>query len=401
MQRRTVALAAFLAIAATPAAAQDPGTIELGAFGRYTRFASGGVPLTNHVGVGIRAGYFLSPLLSAEFDVSRTQTHNRVANAGFVTYYPFHLRGVLNLPFSDRLSGMVGVGPMVNRYGKSGGENDLGLGGLAGVRARLASMLALRLDATADYTLHRGSGGNRYWNFGLQAGLSVLLGVKPGESGTADSDGDGVANARDRCPDTPAGSAVDASGCTRRADTDNDGVIDINDLCPNTPAGAKVDVNGCSGTEPKDTTTAAPPAPPAGAAAEGDLDGDGVANAADRCPSSRPGEVVDALGCRVVFGQGQTVLVAPELLFERGSATPGDAGRQLLFQIAQALAAHPDWSVEVAGFSDDADPALGRQRAEAVKAYLVERGAPADRLSVQGYPSPGGATAGRLELRQR
>jgi outer membrane protein OmpA-like peptidoglycan-associated protein len=405
MLRRTVALTAFVVIsaagAAAPAAAQDRGAVELGAFGRYTRFAAGGVALANHAGVGGRAGLFLSPLLSVELDASRTLTHNRFANAGFVTYYPFHLRGMVNLPFTERLSILVGAGPMINRYGRSGGENDLGLGGLAGVRLRLASLVALRLDATADYAIHRSAGGSRYWNLGLQAGLSVLLGMPAGVSGTADTDGDGVMNARDRCPGTPPATAVDANGCTRRADSDNDGVIDINDICPGTPAGTKVDVNGCTGTEPKDSTAAPASSPASSAAAASDTDGDGVPNVSDRCPSSRPGEAVDAVGCRAIFGTGQTILTAPELLFDRGSVALGDRARQRLHQVAEALAAHPEISVEVAGYSDDADAALGRERAEAVKVYLTGQGAPGDRITAQGYPSPGGATAGRLEIRQK
>jgi len=62
-----------------------------------------------------------------------------------------------------------------------------------------------------------------------------------------DSDGDGVNDDIDQCPNTPAGTVVDATGCAIviPSDSDGDGVIDVNDLCPNTPAGTTVDVNGC------------------------------------------------------------------------------------------------------------------------------------------------------------
>ena len=59
----------------------------------------------------------------------------------------------------------------------------------------------------------------------------------------ADSDGDGVNDSRDRCPNTPAGETVDASGCPM--DGDGDGVADRQDRCPETPAGARVDEQGC------------------------------------------------------------------------------------------------------------------------------------------------------------
>ncbi len=431
MRRRSVAFATALAcLTAGSAAAQDAGTVELGVFGRYTSFSSSGVPLTNYAGIGFRAGYFLSPMLSLEADVSRTRSHNRFANAGWVTYYPYHLRGVVHLPFSNRLSGMLGLGPVINSYRRSGHDSDLGIGGLAGVRIGLTRMIALRLDATADYALHRATGGDRYWNFGTQAGISVLLGTKRGESGAADADGDGISNALDRCPGSPAGSAVDPSGCTQRADTDRDGVIDINDLCPNTPSGAKVDANGCSGTEPKDQGNAAAPA--AGSTADSDndgimdsadkcpntpagqhvdtngcamgmdADGDGVMDDRDRCPSSRPGEAVDATGCRAIFAAGQTVMAVEDVTFEHGGSTLTDRARQTLYQVAQSLAAHAATAVEVAGFGDAAgDTQLGQARADTVRAYLMQNGVAEAQLTAKGYAPAEPAAAGRIELRQK
>ncbi len=58
-----------------------------------------------------------------------------------------------------------------------------------------------------------------------------------------DSDGDGVTDDADACPDTPQGAAVDARGCA--LDSDGDGVIDLLDECPDTPEGFKVDPVGC------------------------------------------------------------------------------------------------------------------------------------------------------------
>ncbi|MFV8816686.1 thrombospondin type 3 repeat-containing protein [Haliea sp. E17] len=51
----------------------------------------------------------------------------------------------------------------------------------------------------------------------------------------ADTDGDNVPDAADRCPDTPAGEPVDSEGCSaRQQDADNDGVSDALDACPGT-----------------------------------------------------------------------------------------------------------------------------------------------------------------------
>jgi len=73
-----------------------------------------------------------------------------------------------------------------------------------------------------------------------------------GNGGTVDTDGDGVPDADDRCPNTPAGETVDQFGCTQEQavlDDDNDGVLNASDTCPGTAAGATVDANGCSAAQ--------------------------------------------------------------------------------------------------------------------------------------------------------
>jgi len=66
-----------------------------------------------------------------------------------------------------------------------------------------------------------------------------------------DSDGDGVWDHLDQCPDTPKGVKVDEKGCpipkpaAGPLDSDGDGVPDDRDQCKATPQGAKVDDRGC------------------------------------------------------------------------------------------------------------------------------------------------------------
>ena len=94
-----------------------------------------------------------------------------------------------------------------------------------------------------------------------------------------DTDGDGITNDKDQCSGTPDGESVDANGCSEsQKDTDGDGVTDDIDTCPDTPDGENVDVNGCSDSQ-KDT------------------DGDGVTDDKDQCSGTPDGESVDANGC--------------------------------------------------------------------------------------------------------
>ena len=82
------------------------------------------------------------------------------------------------------------------------------------------------------------------------AGSSSNQGCPIEEEEPTDSDNDGVVDSDDQCDDTPSGVEVDNDGCptVQEEDSDNDGVVDADDLCPNTPASqvADVDTDGCS-----------------------------------------------------------------------------------------------------------------------------------------------------------
>ncbi len=66
---------------------------------------------------------------------------------------------------------------------------------------------------------------------------------KPAPPKPMDSDGDGVYDDKDQCPNTPGGVMVDRAGCIM--DPDKDGVYGYRDTCPETPRGAKVNARGC------------------------------------------------------------------------------------------------------------------------------------------------------------
>ena len=85
--------------------------------------------------------------------------------------------------------------------------------------------------------------------------------LNTGGNTTVDTDGDGVFDQDDLCPNTTAGVVVDEDGCevtTAPTDSDGDGVLDADDLCPNTPAGTTVDATGCEESDPVDPVNTAP-----------------------------------------------------------------------------------------------------------------------------------------------
>ncbi|MEA3251831.1 MAG: OmpA family protein [Pseudomonadota bacterium] len=178
-------------------------------------------------------------------------------------------------------------------------------------------------------------------------------------SNVVDSDGDGVPDDRDQCPNTPAGVAVNADGCP--LDTDGDGVPDYKDECPGTPAGVEVNASGC----PLDS------------------DGDGVPDYMDQCPDTPAGADVNALGC-------EADIVLRDVNFEFDSATLTSQAEMILDDVASKLAANENVRVRLEGYTDSIgseayNKDLSQRRAQSVKDYLISQGISANRMRAIGY----------------
>jgi outer membrane protein OmpA-like peptidoglycan-associated protein len=214
-----------------------------------------------------------------------------------------------------------------------------------------------------------------------------------------DSDADGVLDYLDRCANTPANARpVDAGGCP--LDSDRDGVADYLDRCANTVAGTQVDANGC-------------PAPR-------DADGDGVIDASDRCPNTPAGSRIDANGCplaeptavpapRGLPDVGQSMVLSAVQFLAAGSRLTA-ASQTVLDGIAAAMLAIPNSRWEVGGFTSSTGTRAGnlllsRQRARAVALYLMNRGVASGDLTAIGYGpenpvAPNNTADGRAQNRR-
>ena len=191
-----------------------------------------------------------------------------------------------------------------------------------------------------------------------------------------DSDGDGVMDGIDQCADSPKGATVDAKGCP--SDSDGDGVLDGLDQCPNTPKGATVDAKGC----PTDS------------------DGDGVMDGIDQCPNTPAGLKVDAMGCPIEVTEKETEMLDTGMIrlqnvnFETGKATLLPDSYAALDEVGGILLKWPQLSIEIGGHTDsrgrvEKNQSLSESRAQSVKNYLVDKfpGLATAQLTTRGYGS--------------
>ncbi len=208
-------------------------------------------------------------------------------------------------------------------------------------------------------------------------------------NGCPDTDGDGIEDSKDSCPNE-AGLA-EFNGCP---DADGDGVADKDDNCP-TVAGLKAlagcpDADGDGVTDADDScvNTAGP------AANKGcpwpDTDGDGVLDKDDNCVDVK-GTVANN-GCPEVSEEVQKQLnaYAKTILFDTGKSTIKSQSEAVLSDIIKILKEYPNSKFTVEGHTDSVgsetlNQRLSDSRANSVKEYLVNNGIDAFRLSALGY----------------
>jgi OOP family OmpA-OmpF porin len=363
-----------------------PGSFTLSPFiGSY--FFDGDQNLLNTITYGASLGYNFTEHWGIEGSLNYLNTKAEIGGAD-VDGFLYRIDGLYNFTPQKRWTPYLAVG----LGGLNLDENDFIANYGVGFKYFFNDKVAFRADLRHVLPFP----GN---NFLYTVGLSFAFGGEKKAEVVAtpqpvvqqpvvpkDSDGDGVYDDQDQCPNTPAGTKVDSKGCP--LDSDGDGVYDYLDQCPNTPAGVKVDSRGCPPDSDGDGVydyLDQCPNTPAGTKVDSkgcplDSDGDGVYDNLDQCPNTPKGAVVDQRGC--------WVLNDVNFDFDKTNIKAGDAAR--LDSVIPILENNPSLKIEIQGYTDNKGPAdynqkLSERRAQAVMKYIVKKGIDQSRLNAVGF----------------
>jgi outer membrane protein OmpA-like peptidoglycan-associated protein len=226
---------------------------------------------------------------------------------------------------------------------------------------------------------------------------------RPELAGCPDTDGDGVPDAEDQCPREPG--PVESQGCPVAKDTDGDGIPDDVDRCPLDPEDKDgfQDEDGCPDpdNDGDGIVDKADACPNEGGSIENrgcpqsdkDTDGDGILDSKDKCPAQF-GPPPD--GCpkkySLVDVDRNQIRIKQQVRFATGKYRVLPASHKLLDQVASVMSDFPKMRIVIEGHTDSrgkdaSNMRLSSRRAESVLEYLVARGIAPSRVEAIGYGS--------------
>ncbi len=384
---RAAALA--LAFFASSAAAQSPGTVELGIFAQASYFDQSLRLDQGKGGPGVRLGIFALPNIDLEAEGAFVPTDGP---EGHIYYIPLRGRVVLNIPAGEHAAVLLGGGYVRNEYRHDADFHDDGVTGLVGARVGLPGLTTIRLASYVDYIPSPSNGVGYHLNWGLQAGFSLLFGRRS----TRPSEQQNPARVAPR-PDSLA-LAARADSVARAARAESMRVQAARDSVAKAAEAQQqklrdsVRLAETRQQALRDSLATATRADSLRTAALRDslrLTQNRARMAALRDSLARLA-LRDSL--RLLMAQKQTRVTLRGVNFELGKAVLLPISREILQDVARSLVTNPTVRVEVAGHTDSTgsravNERLSLARAESVKAFLIENGVAADQMEVHGYAS--------------
>lgn len=299
-------------------------------------------------------------------------------------FFPYVSAGFTNLWFDPKDdNGKPSEGNRLNQYSKTSYAYSVE----GGFKVLVSNRVSINLSVNSNIvsTDYLDDIAAAYSNDAYSA---IMLGFSYSPFVDSDSDGDGILDSKDMCPNTPSGVKVDEFGCP--VDSDNDGVPDYLDTCPGTPKGTTVDGKGC----PLDSDSDGIPdtkdlCPNEAEDFDGfededgcpdlDNDGDGIPDAQDLCQNEAEdlNGINDEDGCPegADISQNQFTLAADDI-FSPNSSKIKIEGSKNLDEIMAILKKSPDKKWRIEGHMDSKGDTrflrtLSLERAKAVLEYFI------------------------------
>lgn len=265
-------------------------------------------------------------------------------------------------------------------------------------------------EVSSNVTNAHNSGVQATLNFRLFGGKQKTVAVTTPEVPVLlDTDGDGINDNVDNCPNTPG--VAKWNGCPV-PDTDNDGVNEDEDKCPTVAGPAKY--NGCpvpdSDNDGINDDNDKCPSLPGVERYQGcpipDSDNDGINDEEDNCPNLAG--AADNHGCPAIDAstQSKVNMMAKGISWApAGSYKLAATSNKALDQVANMLKADSSLkaTISVHTTSADKDKSLSQSRVDAIKAYLVSHGVKESQVEATGYggeqPIGTGAKNQRAEIK--
>jgi outer membrane protein OmpA-like peptidoglycan-associated protein len=286
------------------------------------------------------------------------------------------------------------------------GDTDVFFYGGVGAKYLVTDLVQLRLDGRAGGAPNTKAKGFSP-EFEALASVAFVFGGQVGAAAppppplVADTDGDGIDDGHDKCPNEAG--PKENGGCPDK-DTDGDGVVDRKDKCPDKAGPAERE--GCP-EEDKDSdgiVDSKDKCPDEAEDKDGfededgcpdpDNDKDGIPDKEDKCPNEPETKngFEDEDGCpdEVPVTIKKFTGVVKGINFRRNSADIKASSFPLLKEAVKVFRDYPDLRVEISGHTStegkrEFNMKLSRKRAEAVKSFLVSAGIDEKRIGTVGY----------------
>ena len=321
--------------------------------------------------VGLRAAFFPERYVGVEAEGAFIPAKVRTSTNDLAPLWAFRGHVIAQLPLWNVAPFvLVGAGAMgaASNGAILGSDVDPAVHWGGGLKIFFNRWVGLRVEGRHVLAAKQATQDSFTSHGEFLAGLVFTLGrAKPFHPPppNPDRDGDGFQNERDDCPDTPG---VSPDGCPP-PDTDEDGWVDTEDACPYE---AGVEPDGCPVR---------------------DKDGDGIPDGKDACidqPETDNG-YQDEDGCpdEIPEKLREFTGIIEGIEFDYDSTAITEETKPTLDRAIKVLDEYPDIRIEIVGHTDNEgtpeyNDQLSKERAEAVKSYLVEGGVDESRITTRG-----------------